>query len=586
MSITYKHACLAFVVSLLPFFLLDRAVGEDDAGNKRRVVRPRGLEYCIVRDLICSHKSYLRPSFVAERLSEDGMLNSEMWGDMGRITQKTFRECFGTLKEHEAILAALRIEGAANADIQKISELSNLKELILEECQADDLSPLLKLKKLETLCIHRPNMGQLRNEKLLQTMGRLRNVQLIAVPNLQEAIDLPLPPVATLSDNGYGDEGLRSIRVHTPTWDGKAITIPEHLKHLDLLFACGQKGYACLSSPGAKIWVPPDSSRWCGPRRPILEMRVPPRSAEEVNDSVRKLVHDSGLLDIPAFKEGTQLLILRTGCDDQVIDLSPLKAFSRLKYLTIDTGGKYTGFADLDELPLKSICFDTPELYGPSEKNIKNLELHPTLAQLEHNFYSASCVLSINRLRINAMCAETDEGKSLPSNMVAIELNQPNAINFETGESPKESRWERQDYAYWLGVQGNRTKASEITGEYDPKKTKDPDIGLFIWSDSDKNELTGRREYRHRGASLKGGKQKYSESVWRIDPVIREDRWRPVYTRTVYVEALSPGDYEVRWMVRDRSTDTFLEPKSDKITIRVEEKDGKLHAWALPKGKR
>jgi hypothetical protein len=87
--------------------------------------------------------------------------------------------------------------------------------------------------------------------------------------------------------------------------------------------------------------------------------------------------------------------------------------------------------------------------------------------------------------------------------------------------------------------------------------------------------LTGRREYRRRGARLKGGRQKYSESVWHIDPV-----------RTVYVEGLSPGDYEVRWMVRDRSTDTFVEPKSDKITIRVEEKDGKLHARALPKGKR
>jgi hypothetical protein len=514
------------------------------------------------------------------------MLNSEMRGDMGRITQKTFRECFGTLKKHETILAALRVEGAANADIQKISELSNLKELILEECQADDLSPLLKLKKLETLCIHRPNMRQLRDEKLLQKMGRLRNVQLISVPSIQEAIDLPLPPVATLSDEGYGDEGLQSIRIHTLTWEGKAITIPERLKHLDLLFACGQKGYACLSSPGAKIWVPPDSSRWRGPRRPILEMRVPPRSAEEVNDSVRKLVHHSGLLDIPAFKEGTQLLILRTGCDDEVIDLSPLKAFSRLKYLTIDTGGKYSGFANLDDVPLKAIVFNTSDLHGPSEENVKNLELHPTLAFLEHNFYSASSFFPINRLRINARNPETGEEESLPSNMVAIELNQPNGVNAKPFVSPGVYRLNFHDYAYWLGAQGNRTKASEITGEYDPKKTKNPDIGLFIWSDSDKNELAGRREYRHRGAALKGGRQKYSESVWHIDPVIEKDKGSPISTRTIYIEALSPGDYEVRWMVRDRSTDTFVEPKSDKITIRVEEKDGQLHARALPKGKR
>ena len=333
--------------------------------------------------------------------------------------QRTFRECFGTLKKHEAILGALRVEGAANADIQKLSELSNLKELVLEECQADDLSPLLKLKKLETLCIHRPNMDQLRDEKLLQKMGRLRNVQLISVPSLQEAIDLPLPPAATRSDEGYSDEGLRSIRIHTPIWDGKPITIPEHLKHLVLSFACGQKGYVCLSQAG-------------------IEIRARPESSQEVSDGLRKLVYHSGLIEIRAIADKT-------------------------------------------------------------------------------------------RLRINAMRSETEEGQLLPSNMVAIELNQPNMVNAKPFVIPGVYRLDRLDYAYWLGAQGNRTKGSEITGKYDPKKTKDPDIGLFIWSDSDKSELTGRREYRRHGARLNCGRQ---------------------------------------------------------ITIRVEEKDGKLHARALPKGNR
>jgi hypothetical protein len=159
-------------------------------------------------------------------------------------------------------------------------------------------------------------------------------------------------------------------------------------------------------------------------------------------------------------------------------------------------------------------------------------------------------------------------------------------VNAEPFVSPGVYRLNRQDYAYWLGAQGNRSKASEITGEYDPRRTKDPDIGLFIWSDSDKNELAGRREYRRHGASLNCGRQKYSESVWHIDPVSTKDKGGLIYTRAAYVEGLSPGDYEVRWMARDRSTDTFVERKSDKITIRVEERDGKLHARALPKGNR
>jgi hypothetical protein len=577
------HACLAITALFLSTFS-NAAIGEERLGSEH-YSKAGELVSRVVHDVVYGHsKDYLVASQVAQRIEEKR--NGEIRIDQWRIEQQTFREFYDEFKKHEAIFVELRVDGATNEDIRKISELSNLKKLVLDDCEADDLSPLVKLKKLESLSIHYPNMEQLRDEKLLQKMESLRELQLISVPSLQEAIDLPLPPPAPPSAE-ESDKGLRSIHIYAPSWDGEPIIIPEELKQLDLSFACGEKGYVRLS------------------RRGIEVRTFSPETSEELDENLKRLVYRSGLIENRAIVNGTRFEIRASG--DADIDISPLKAFTHLEYLTMTTNGgysrsiqnyrgtmhsissnkgRYRGFANLDNVPLKSILFETSDLHGPSEKNIKDLELHPTLAELEHNFYSASCVLPINRLRINAMRPETAEGESLPSNMVAVELDQPNAINFETGQSPKESRWERQDYACWLGAQGNRTKASEITGEYDPKRTKDPDLGLFIWSDSDKNELTGQREYRRHGAPLKGGKQTYSESVWHIDPVSREDKGSPVYTRTVYVEGLSPGDYEVRWMVRDRSADTFLERKSDKITIRVEEKDGTLHARALPKRRR
>lgn len=558
------HACFAITALFLSTFS-NTAIGEEKLGSEH-YNKAGELVSRVVHDVVFGHcKIFLSTSQVAKRIEEKR--NGEIRIDQWRISQETLRKFYEEFKKHEAIFVELRVDGATNDDIQNISELSNLKKLVLDDCQADDLSPLTKLKKLESLSIHNPNMEQLRDEKLLQKMESLRELRLISVPSLQEAIDLPPPPPAPPSAPA-SDKGLRSIHIYAPSWDGEPIIIPEELKQLDLSFACGQKGYVRLS------------------RRGIEVRTFDPKTSEELSDNLKKLVYHSGLMENRALADKTRLRIDWLGCRDVVIDLSPLKAFSRLEYMTIDAGGKYTGFANLDEVPLRSIFFDTPELYGPTEENVRNLELHPTLAKLEHNFYSASSFYPINRLRVNAMGSETEEGQSLPSNMVAIELNQPNMVNAEPFVSPGVYRLNRQDYAYWLGAQGNRSKASEITGEYDPRRTKDPDIGLFIWSDSDKNELAGRREYRRHGASLNCGRQKYSESVWHIDPVSTKDKGGLIYTRAAYVEGLSPGDYEVRWMARDRSTDTFVERKSDKITIRVEERDGKLHARALPKGNR
>ncbi len=148
------------------------------------------------------------------------------------IPAKTFNEYYELFERNKGNVYSLRILGATNDDIERLSNLDSITRLTLPVCKADDFRPLTKLKNLRELRVANPNLEQFRRERLLVQMESLSDLTLYNVSDLQAALDLPgLEPRLSLQDPQ--GRGLFNLRVHVSDWPPhRKIEWPEKLRKL------------------------------------------------------------------------------------------------------------------------------------------------------------------------------------------------------------------------------------------------------------------------------------------------------------------------------------------------------------------
>jgi hypothetical protein len=278
-------------------------------------------------------------------------------------------------EEHKENVASLRVVGASNEDVVRLSEFDSLVCLALPMCEADDFRPLTKLNKLRRLSLANPNLEQFRDERLLDEMESLRSLTLYNVSNLQETLDLP----GLVSSRSFDERGLFSLVIQTSQWHPVSrIAWPQNLESLQEFSVVSERArFAYVQQQRAEIII-------CGDEdNPDLQCR----------NILRDIIGSSGFYDD---REVISLdMISRSGISGadgtfsyESTNISPLQVFSHLEYLTLE--GDFCGYESLSHVPLVSIRYveGSPR---PSDESIENLERHPTLDRI-----TSSCFLNRN----------------------------------------------------------------------------------------------------------------------------------------------------------------------------------------------
>ena len=291
-----------------------------------------------------------------------------------RIPSTTFNEYFEFFKQNKANVRSLLVLGATNDDLQKLSSLDSLASLDLPVCEADDFRPLAKLHKLVVLYISNPNLTQFRQEKLLGQLDALRWLTLYNVADLQAALELPgLDPAASLQE-----KGLIRLTVQSPQWDPRTrISWPEKLEPLHEFSVVGERiRFSYVQGQQANIIIGrygSDGRTICSTMlRDVMERSgfYNRRRVIDVDLRSRYIVPDS-----------------MYAVEYDPTDISPLREFSDLKYLTLT--GDFYGFEHLKDVPLEWVHITEMSPF-PSEQAIEAMSKHPTLKTVTKVIESAT----------------------------------------------------------------------------------------------------------------------------------------------------------------------------------------------------
>jgi hypothetical protein len=296
------------------------------------------------------------------------------------IPAKTFNEYYEFLKRNKGNVFFLRILGATNDDIERLSNLDSLICLALPVCKADNFRPLTELKNLQELRVANPNLEQFKKERLLGQMESLSDLTLYNVADLRAALDLPgLEPC--LSPEDPQAKGIFTLRVYAPSWNPRhRIQWPEKAKKLPNL---------CLLTD--RIWF----AYLQGQRAEIIMSRSAQDDPALASRLLKDLIEKSGFYDgrqvdevdlTSQFKRWGKPFHQPIVTHDKT-DLSPLRAFSELKYLNLE--GDFYGFENLRNAPLQRVYYN---MYSPtpSAQAVEVLSKHPTLLKVEKNIESAT----------------------------------------------------------------------------------------------------------------------------------------------------------------------------------------------------
>jgi hypothetical protein len=290
------------------------------------------------------------------------------------ISSEDFNEHYGFLEQNKTAVVTLRVVGATNEDIQKLSKLDSLWLLELPGCRATDFSPLVKLKKLYGLNLSNPNLQQFREERLLGKFKSLGQLTLYNVADLQAAVNLPgLKPVGSQEA-----KGIHSLTIQAPHWNpATRIAWPDNLRSVERLSVLGDRvRIGCDKWQLANIYL----GRFATDDPSICSTRL------------RDVIEESG------FYDGRQVEQLDLTSEHVALerdhavefdptDIAPLKSLTGLKSLTLK--GKFYGFARLKGVPLEYVHFleSSP---SPSPEAVEVLSKHPTLKEVKETIESAT----------------------------------------------------------------------------------------------------------------------------------------------------------------------------------------------------
>lgn len=291
-----------------------------------------------------------------------------------RISSKTFNEYYEFFKQNEKDIRSLLVLGATNDDLEKLSTLDSLLSLDLPVCEADDFRPLARLNKLIVLYISNPNLQQFRQEELLGQLEALRGLTLYNVADLQAALELPgLDPAASLEQ-----KGLMRLTIQSPQLNPCIrVNWPEKLEPLHEFSVVGERiFFSYVHGRRANIII----GRYRSDARTICTTLL--RDVIEKSGFYdRRKVIDVDLESRYVVPDGSYAV------EYDLTDISPLKAFSDLKYLTLT--GDFYGFEHLTNVPLQSIYITEMSPF-PSQQALEAMSKHPTLKKVTKVIESAT----------------------------------------------------------------------------------------------------------------------------------------------------------------------------------------------------